>query len=280
MRILEKTMVLDRRIIFLLIAVAVVVPLFIPFHLKMHPTPASQGLYDAVEKLSKGSTVIISGEYDPGTAPEIQPMVKGALKHCFRKGIKVILMGLWPQGPALEAQALQEVLEETEFEEMNLQYGQDYVNLGYKAGGQVVIQSMGTSIPATFPTDMAGTPIEELSLMKEIRNFDDITFILDFSAGDPGTPFWVMFAHDRFHVPMASGCTAVSAPMLYPYLQTGQLAGLLGGLKGAADYEWLTKSPGTGIQYMPSQSIAHLVIVIFIILGNIAFFVTRKKGER
>ncbi len=271
---------LDRRIIFILIAGAVVVPLFIPFHLKMHPTPASQGLYNAVEKLPEGSTVIISGEYDPGTAPEIQPMMIGALKHCFRKGIKVILMGLWPQGPALEGQALQEVFKEKEFKEMNLQYGKDYVNLGYKAGGAVVIQSMGTSIPATFPTDMAGTPIEKLPLMKGIRNFNDITFVLDFSAGDPGTPAWVMFAHDRFHVPMAAGCTAVSAPMLYPYLQTKQLSGLLGGLKGAADYEWLTKSSGTGIRYMPSQSIAHLVIVIFIIIGNIAFFVVRKGEKR
>jgi len=276
----QKMSILDRRIVFALIAVAVVVPLFIPFHLKMHPTPASQGLYDAVKKLPKSSIVIISGEYDPGTAPEIQPMMIGALKQCFRKGLKVILMGLWPQGPALENQALEKVFKEREFAKMNLQYGQDYVNLGYKTGGGALIQSMGTSIPVTFPTDMAGTPIEKLPLMKSVRNLQDIAFVLDFSAGDPGTPARVMFAHDRLHVPMAAGCTAVSPPMLYPYLQTRQLSGLLGGLKGAADYEWLTKSPGTGMRYMPSQSVAHLVIVIFIVLGNIAFFVTRKRGER
>jgi len=276
----QRMMVLDRRIVFVLIAVAVVTPLFIPFRLKMHPTPASRGLYDSVRRLPRGSTVIISGEYDPGTAPEIQPMMIGALKQCFRKGLKVILMGLWPQGPALEEQALQEVFQEREFKEMGLRYGQDYVNLGFKSGGGAVIQSMGTSIPVAFPTDMTGTPLGKLPLMEGVHNLSDVAFVLDFSAGDPGTPAWVMFAHDRFHVPMAAGCTAVSAPMLYPYLQTKQLSGLLGGLKGAADYEWLTKSPGKGMQYLPSQSVAHLVIVIFIILGNIAFFVTKRKGER
>ena len=36
----------------------------------------------------------------------------------------------------------------------------------------------------------------------------------------------------RYNVPIVSGCTAVSAPEYYPYVQSGQLLGLLGGLAG------------------------------------------------
>ncbi len=75
--------------------------------------------------------------------------------------------------------------------------------------------------------------------------------IISLSAGDPGIPAWVMMAGDRFNIPIGGGCTAVSAPQFYPYLGTGQMVGLLGGLKGAADYETMVRleednaAPGT-----------------------------------
>jgi hypothetical protein len=81
-----------------------------------------------------------------------------------------------------------------------------------------------------------------------------------------------------FHRPIAGGCTAVSAPQFYPYLQTGQLIGLLGGLKGAAEYETLVNYAGDATRRMDAQSIAHLVIIIFIIFANISYFVLRKRG--
>ena len=62
----------------------------------------------------------------------------------------------------------------------------------------------------------------------------------------PGTKEWVQQVQARFHLPMVSGCTAVSAPEYYPYLQSGQLQGLLGGMAGAAEYEKLRGEKGTG----------------------------------
>jgi len=99
---------------------------------------------------------------------------------------------------------------------------------------------------------------------------------MDLSAGDPGIPAWVMVANALFHRPIAGGCTAVSAPQFYPYLQTNQLVGLLGGLKGAAEYEALTKYAGAATRRMDSQSIAHLVIIVFIIFANFSYFVLRR----
>ena len=51
------------------------------------------------------------------------------------------------------------------------------------------------------------------------------------------------FGSDRFHFPLAMGCTAVIAPDLYPFVQSGQVTGILGGLRGAADYEVLVVPP-------------------------------------
>ena len=69
------------------------------------------------------------------------------------------------------------------------------------------------------------------------------------------------------------------APDLYPFLDSGQLGGLLGGLAGAAEYETLIERPGSASKGMGAQSMAHLVIALFVILGNIAHFAARRTSS-
>ena len=146
-----------------------------------------------------------------------------------------------------------------------------------------MIVRLGSGMRPVFPTDRDNVPWGDIPMLSGIGRLGDFDLILSLSAGDPGIPAWVMMAGDRFHVPIGGGCTAVSAPQFYPYLGTGQLVGLAGGLKGAADYETLIREgipgalPGPATVGMAPQSVAHLVIMVFIIIGNIAFFAGRKK---
>ena len=63
----------------------------------------------------------------------------------------------------------------------------------------------------------------------------------------------------------------------YPFLQSGQVFGILGGLKGASEYERLTKREGEATEGMSIQTVAHLVVIAFILIGNIGFFMSKKK---
>ena len=63
------------------------------------------------------------------------------------------------------------------------------------------------------------------------------------------------------------------APEQYPYLDSGQLSGLLTGMKGAAEYEKITGLTGAGSAAMGGQSFAHLSILILIVLGNLSVLV-------
>ena len=110
-----------------------------------------------------------------------------------------------------------------------------------------------------------------------MTGFKDFKFIVDFSAGDPGVPYWVMIAASRYHMPLGAGCTAVSAPNFYPYLDAGQLVGLMGGMKGAAEYEILLGVSGLATSGMDAQSAAHVVIIFFIVFGNVVYFMLRKR---
>jgi hypothetical protein len=265
---------IDRRIIFVFIAAAVIIPLLAPIGLPVTVTPQAQAIYEEVEALPPGSNVIVSFDYDPAAAPEVHPMALSFLRHCFEKKHKVIIMALWPQGAQLAVRAVAEVASD-----YDLEYGRDYVNLGYKPGGDIVIKSMGSSIPEVFPRDMAGRATAGLALMAKVHSLNDVALVIDLSAGDPGIPAWVRVGNALYHRKIAGGSTAVSAPQFFPYLQTGQLIGLLGGLKGASEYETLINYPGAATSRMDSQSVAHLVIIAFIIFANVAYFISRRYQE-
>jgi len=275
-KFLEKMMGIDRRVIFLLIFVALSIPMFIAIKMKIPVSPEVESLVDTMRNLPDGAKVMISLDYDPSSEPELQPMAETFFTYALQRNFKVIVIGLWPQG-AIQAERAKTVAETKAGRQF--EYGVDYINLGYQSGNELVIQRMGSSIPAMFPRDYFGQPIGQYPIMQGVRNFSNIDYVFNLSAGYPGTLEWVLFAADPFHVVVGAGNTAVQAPQMYPYLGK-QLKGLAGGMKGGAEFEILTNLEGRAVKYMVGQTFAHTVIVLFIIVANVAYFATRggKKG--
>jgi len=96
----------DRRWIFLVIALVVIVPLFFPLGLPIRATATTQHVYDTIDALPHGSKVLVSCEYGPSTKPEIHPMVLSVMRHLFKNEHKVYVTCLWPDGQFLASDAL------------------------------------------------------------------------------------------------------------------------------------------------------------------------------
>ena len=96
---------------------------------------------------------------------------------------------------------------------------------------------------------------------------------------------YIVFGVERYDFNYVLGVTAVSAAEHYPYLNSGQLKGMLGGMKAAAEYEGLlvknniVKKTGDGMRGMASQTWGHLTIIAFIILGNILYFIKKRQTK-
>ncbi len=275
---------LDRRFIFLFVGVAVMVPFFFDLHLPEYPTAITMALFRAIEGLPPGAPVLMSFDYDPSTAPELDPMARALTRHCLARDLRVCCMALWPEGQGMISNLVSGTIE-PEFPDKV--YGRDYVNLGYKAGGQGLINAILLSMRSMFTTDAMGTPADSLPLMRGIASLRDFRLIVSLSAGSPGTKQWVQFAGDPGQIMVGCGTTAVQAPLLYPYYPA-QMVGLLGGLKGAAEYEaalaaahprFATVSR-TATRLMAPQAMAHFVIMLFIILGNLIYLAERRAAKR
>ncbi len=69
-------------------------------------------------------------------------------------------------------------------------------------------------------------------------------------------------------------------PQSEPYYQAGQIKGLMSGTRSAAEYEVRAGRPGRAAAGMDAQSLGHLVIILAIGLGNLAYFIGRKGGAK
>ena len=278
MNFFEKLSKLDRRWVFLILAIVVVGTLLIDVKTSMRITSEVQSVYDFMETLQPGDYIQLSIDYDPGSMAEMHPMTYAILEQAFKKDIRVIITALSINGPGMAEQAMLDIIDSAKIlYGKDIVYGEDVAFLGYKPYPGIVILSMGQNYRISFPQDYYNTPVDSLPIMHNIVNYDDVKGII-LITGTSGVDFWISYANGRYNVPLAVGLTGVMAADYYPYLKSGQIFGLMGGMLGAAEYEVLAGKPGPAMEAMKVQVWAHIVIILFIIIGNIGYFVSRRKG--
>ncbi len=280
---------LDRRWIFILMLLAVAIPILFELTFPEKATGLAQAVFDEIEALDPGDKVLMAWDFDPASEGELGPMATAFTYHCATKGLKLYYMSLWPVGPQMVDDNIANVIK-TDFPD--LVYGVDYVNLGYKSGNEAVIKVIITDIRGLYTTDAKGTSIRDIPMMRGIENIQQMDLIINISAGYAGTTEWVLFAVTPYpDIRLVAGVTGVQAPLLYPYIPE-QLPGLLGAIKGAAEYEKLVMDayggdipPERKNKYlkgklrMGPQLIAHVLIIVLIIVANLVYFTGKRRGE-
>ncbi len=229
-------------------------------------TQATADFYRTIESLEEGSVALLSHDYDPGTAAEITPQVSAILDHLMQRGVKIVNLSLTPEGQALADRALESVVSDHE----GYIRGRDYVNLGYVAGNEV---------GARFIAESLGPRLSPYPLGERVGGLEDVDLIVVLAGSQEHLRRWVEQVQAPYKVAMVAGVSAQVDPAARPYYRSGQLKGLLSGLVGAAEYERVNQHPGVALSRMLPQAAAHLVIALFILLGNFAYLVDRLRGR-
>jgi hypothetical protein len=270
----QKLLDLDRRWIYLVIGVVTFIPMLRYIGLPIKITSEVKAVYNRVESQPSGTVIMVPMEFGPSTMAELQPMARAVLRHCFSKDLKIISTALQIEGVILIEQELREVAAE-----FGKRYGEDYVFLGYKPYPDNVILNMGENFRLPFPRDYYGNELDSLPMMAGVNNYSNVACVVNINATS-GVDSWITYANGRYGADLALGVTAVIATDYYAFLQSKQIFGLMGGLKSAAEYERLIGRPkDVANRGMTSVSVAHVFIILFIIIGNLAFFAARRSGR-
>lgn len=270
MSIMERLANIDRRVICAVLFLVVSIPLIRPIGIPLSVNPWTRDVYDFIEKLEPGSRVIVSVDAGPAALGELGPGCVALLNHLAQKNLKVYVVSFDQAGPNLfEMLVTRSIL-------ANEPYGEKWVNLGYLAGGSAALAAMAQDIPGTYPKDFRGTPTSSIPMMREVKTIKDTSMVAVVASST--ALYWVQVIGDPMKFPVAIFPNTVDATNLAPYVQSGQLVGLVAGLRGGAEYELLTKVLGVGAAGMDAQSMAHLLVLGLILLGNIGYFLAKSKG--
>ena len=271
---------LTMRIIYVSIALAVIIPYFYNPKQDFSPSIEVRKVYDKVESLSPGDHLLISIDYDPSSEAELYPMSLALLRHCFKKGVIPIVMTPWPTSVGIAKKGCDEAIADANsMFGKKVVSGKDYVFLGFRPGVTNLMLKMGDNLKGAFDKDYYGQSTQGMKALAGVSSLKNVKLLVDLAA--MGTvEWWIAYGADKAGIPMATGTTAVMTPDLYPFYQSNQLIGFLGGLRGAADYEKLLKIPGRGERGMLAQSVTHVLIILLILGANIHMFASqllRKK---
>jgi len=275
----EKMENIDRRWIYALLITVIILALVNPVGLAITPTEQTKAAYNMIEQLPAGSIVWLGFEFSPGGIPELMGTATSVLRQGFRKNLRFVMGGIWEQAGNLAQQAINEVLPEFP----DKKYGVDYINIGYKPGRDVQLQKFAQDAWGAWAgVDNFGKPLSDFPIMAEFKQAKDAKAMFIFCTGTPGENEYIKNVTDPFKIPISSCTISVSVPGVMPMVNSGQLTALVAGMKGSAEYEVLVNKPGKAVAGMDAQSFAHVLIIAFIIFGNIGYIAQggQKKASR
>ena len=277
---MERLLDIDRRWIFLVVVVVILVGALVRPLIPMPISSESQRLYDMIEAVPERGAIIVAMDYGPASKDELDAMSKATLHHAFARNLRVLGLCFDQQGVASAQRILNTIAEQS-----NRRDGEDYVFLGFQSDMTAAILEMGSSIVDVFPeVSVGGETLSSVNLlvMRGITDFDDVALSVQMT-GSKDYEKWIDYANARYGLKLGTGATGAIVTGLYPYLSSGQVSGLLRSTRGAADYERLVRVDYPGLDpdagpKMSVQFLGHLMLLTFIVLANFGALVGRGSA--
>ena len=283
MNILRLLQEVDRRVLYVLLLLAVTVPFFVKVVIHVPVSQPTQSLYDAIEALPANSFVLYSPNYSAGTRGENGAQSEVLVRHLMmmwhKKKVRFGILSFDPQGKTLAQETALSLQTEYNKQGFDIKEGVSWVNFGYRVDQQNFVRGMVKDMPGALIKDIHDQPVAALPVMQGVHTAKDVALILDVNPTG-NYAIYIQFMQGPFKIPMGLAPTAVMAPEAFNYLDSGQIVGLLQGVQGAAEYEQLLNTPARATRAANSLSAAHLLLIGFIVLGNIAMLLERSKQRK
>lgn len=275
---LDKLQKLDRRILYVMIAAVVGGPLI--FHPSRHPRVVLSEVdnaFQTVDRVRDGKVVLVSIFYGAGTLAENGPQTEVLFRHMFQKRIPFAVLSWDLVGTNLSYNIGTRLQKQ-----LGRKYGRDWVHLGYRPGPLVaVISGIAEDFPKVIGKDKFGTSVGSIPMLRGVKNHKQIGAVIEITPSAT-VDYWIAFFTNPYHVPLVYCPTAVMSVEAYPFLDSGQISGMLNGVIGAAQYETLIgqeDKPTFAAAASWALSAAHLFIIGLIVIGNTAYILSRRKTK-
>lgn len=261
----NKILDIDRRFIYVIVIIACAIPFISPIGIPVAMDPYTLNFYSVVEDLPEGSVVLWGFGIGPSLTEHIGMSIS-VVRHLFQKNLKVVFFSARAESPPI----IRGILDVAGTE--GKEYGKDWIELGFLPGYEPAMAIIAADFWA-MENDEYGTPIDGIPLMEDVHTMNDIDLtIVTYGTDIEG---WVRQWHTPYGVPMLAFDGSFYQGML-PYFPA-QVAGLLPGVRGGAEYEILIDIPGVNLIQSDALSLGHMVVILCVLIGNVAYFISKTQ---
>ncbi len=260
-----------RWLIAALLILAVGIPFVFPGARMTPPTtlqPSDKGATTGLlNGISANSPVLVVFDYEPALAGELEMAAAPLIDQLQSKGARLALVSTSPTGPVLAERFLTGALLVNSHPYQN---EQQYVDLGYIAGGPTGISLFASAPSQAMPLDANGHPAWSMPALQGVSKLSDFSEVIIVTSDADTGRSWIEQAGPYLgKTPMVMVISAQAEPMVQPYLDSGQLKGLSSGVQDAKSYEQSYSRPGLANHYWDSFSMGALIAELVIAFGAI-----------
>ncbi|MDR3708239.1 MAG: hypothetical protein P4L33_08055 [Capsulimonadaceae bacterium] len=272
----QKLQSIDPRALYVVVLVMISASIVLPgLTLPIIPGQQSKDAFNAVVKAANtpGSKfMLVSGWWSASTRGENDPQTRAILTHLMRLHVPFGVLSFDPQNPQL-----MDNIETSLAQKYGYVYGRDYINFGYQVAPAQTLKGIVTNMKGTLKTDWHSKPLETFPVMANVNSIKDVAAVIDITPVS-SLDAWLGLVVQKYHTPFIYVPTAVMAPEGYPYRDSGQVAGIVIGVKGAGDYETLLGVKMQGTQVSTALSMVYALIILLVIVGNIGYHGARRAA--
>ena len=235
---------LDRLLVTLIVAAAVILPFFIPALRMGSLPPASfaagseqEAFYDSIATLNPGDLVLVGLEYGPTAAGELDSLATITLQHILRQGAVPVIVSGNPVA-LLRAENILGVPTFSESLGRPLSANRDYFVARYLPGAGLGLRSLVTNPSTTLAFDSSGAETG-LTAVNDLNLFARLVVIVE--SPEDFRNWAEQVAPSAPRVPFLAGSGRAASPLVMSYLGAS-LDGLLVGYQDALTYDRLLGS--------------------------------------
>ena len=266
----------NRQILYLLLLAVVLGIMIHPLGIPIGIAGQTRDVYNYVDKLPQNPKILMDVHYDPAGATELQPMTGAFLRQVISKNPKIIFFTTHAVGPIMFERL------RTSFSDVfsQLKYGDDYVNLGFVPLVEATFATMAKGCQEFVARDAYGASTADMPIFKVADKAADFNVAPLVTTSTDPIEFAIRQWYTAYKMPLLFMVVAVIGPSVQPFVASGQAVGMLSGQNAAAQYELLLKKPGSAVAAVDAQSGAHVVIMIYVVLGNLIYWPMRKMNKK
>jgi hypothetical protein len=281
---------LERWLVFLALALAILVPQFLLPGTFADPVAMSADTRHAFEVVSRAPVnqpALIAFDYDPSLQGELGSGAVAIITHLMSRGVPVVAVSTRPQGAASAQIVLDEVAAALAVRAgVGYTYGSQYFNLGFIPGGPVGLLQFAAAPQSVFAADFTGvgpaSAVWTTPILRGVERLDDFGLIVLVTTNPDDTRTWIEQSQNyAAGIPKLAVVSASAEPMVRPYIEgdAPQLDGLVAGLVGAAQYEQRAGLPGVALRHWSALG-GGLWAAVLLIAGGNAVYATASVIRR